>query len=231
MQSIFASIAGSLGIWGLTYVANCYNLVAKQEIEFEEDMARFPKANGDVVMIKALDDCSLDCDAVIDIWLSGLKQTSMSFGALSRIRRKLHIGLKQYGEKATAPEGDMNPSAIIAEWTKKEENGKKFFVAYIGNVVVGLCGVTRGCTQKGDDTDESIPSSTFSLWRMSVSPTARCMGVGSKLCEAVEDFARKHGGRRMRCITANPLAARFYQSIGFQEIIPHPIASWYEKIL
>ena len=155
----------------------------------------------------------------------------MSFAPLSRIRRRMHVGLRQYGEKATAESGDMSPSAILAEWAGNESSGKCMFVAHAGDVVVGLCGVSRGCTQAGDDSDSAIPPNTFSLWRMSVSPTARNMGVGAKLCGVVEEFARQNGGERMRCVTANPLAARFYLFRGFVEVTPHPIAAWYEKPL
>jgi ribosomal protein S18 acetylase RimI-like enzyme len=229
MESFLAT-ASFAALWALTYVANCRALVAAQEQELLDDILKFPKPDDSSrIVVKPL--MSIDCDAVIDIWLSGLKQTSMSFGALSRIRRKMHVGLKQYGERATAADGDMNPSAILAEWANSDILGKIMFVAHVGDLVVGLCGVARGCTQAGDDSDSAIPKNTFSLWRMSVSPAARRMGVGAKLCDAVEEFARKKGGERMRCVTANPLAARFYQSRGFVEVAPHPIAAWYEKAL
>jgi ribosomal protein S18 acetylase RimI-like enzyme len=57
------------------------------------------------------------------------------------------------------------------------------------------------------------------------------MGVATKLCDAVETFARTAGGTRMRCITANPLAAAFYRTRGFEVVIPHFMAPWYEKAL
>ena len=60
---------------------------------------------------------------------------------------------------------------------------------------------------------------------------SRCIGIGAKLCNAVEKFAKDNQGERMRCITANPMAAQFYQSRGYQVVISQPIASWYEKLL
>jgi ribosomal protein S18 acetylase RimI-like enzyme len=208
-------------------------LVLRQKQEERADLERFerPKVGAEVI-VRLLEE--KDCAAVIDIWLSGLKQTSMSFPALSRHRRRMAVGLEEYGRKATqSADGDMNPVAILAEWAGRgaQQQNKAMFVAHAGGVVVGLCGVCRGCTQGGDDADEAIPKNTFSLWRMSVSPTARRMGVATKLCDAVEAFARKAGGSRMRCITANPLAAAFYHARGFEVVIPHFMAPWYEKAL
>jgi ribosomal protein S18 acetylase RimI-like enzyme len=196
------------------------------------DLERFEKPDaGAEVTVRPLEE--KDCAAVIDIWISGLKQTSMAFPALSPTRRMMAIGLEEYGRKATQSDGDMNSAAILTEWMggDAQDKDKTMFVAHAGEVVVGLCGVTRGCTQAGDDKDDAIPKNTFSLWRMSVSPAARRMGVASKLCDAVEAFARAAGGERMRCITANPEASTFYRTRGFDIVIPNSFAPWYEKVL
>ncbi len=222
------------------YVLQCLNLKREQENELEKDSKRFPQPVVDsVVTVKPL--CKEDCAMAIDIWLSGLKQTSMAFPTYSRMRRALSIGLKAYAVRATSATGDMNPQAMFAEWTGSgsgpgdiglgKKDGKCMFIAHAGGVVVGLCGVARGCTQLGDDTDSMLPRHTFSLWRMSVSPAARRLGVGAKLLAAVEDYARSNGGTQMRCVTANPLAAVFYQRLGYIVVIPHDIAPWYEKVL
>ena len=229
------SIGAALGFAGsvlVTYVISCRALTLRQEREVLKDLERFKKPEaGAEITVWPLEES--DCAEVIDIWISGLKQTSMAFPALSPIRRMMAMGLEEYGRKATQSDGDMNSEAILTEWmgSDAQDKDKTMFVAKAGKVVVGLCGVARGCTQSGNDTSDAIPKNTFSLWRMSVSPVARRMGVASKLCDAVEAFAREAGGERMRCITANPEAATFYGTRGYDVIIPDSFAPWYQKVL
>ena len=168
-----------------------------------------------------------DVADIIRIWCDGLSQTGMAFKWYSPLRYMLGKGLKQLEKSATEKGGDMNFDSITSEWTGHESTGKKMFVATATatdgpgkgkEIVVGLCGVSRGATQQGDDKDDTIPPNTFSLWRVSVSPNARGKGLGKLLTEEAEFFAKSSGGETMRCITANLVAYRLYKKLGFSEV-------------
>ncbi len=183
-----------------------------------------------------------DADIMIKIWVAGLSQTFMAFAWYNPLRYRMGKGLKQLKVSATEKGGDMNRESIIAEWTGKSSIGKQMYVAVAQStknkpVVVGLCGVSRGASQKGDDSDPLIPPNTFSLWRVSVATNARKRGIAKLLSEAAEGFARDNGGEYMRCITANPVASRLYYKLGYS-LVPGQtfgfwslIAPWLQKKL
>ena len=63
----------------------------------------------------------------------------------------------------------------------------------------------------------------FSMW---VAPAARRQGTGSALVQAVEDWGRGWGARRvvLWVIEGNDSAIRFYESIGFRQVTDGPDA-------
>lgn len=245
MEPASRSQSNSIALFSLTALAfyawsRVISLERKLQDATKKDLEIFPPivaAEGQELVVTVREMRKGDCDAMISIWLAGLKQTSIAHGMLSYNRYITASSLEEYGEKATASGGDMNEAYMVEEWCDKAKEGKAMFVAVVSGstageeVVVGLCGVARGTTQKGDDQDEAVSQNTFSLWRMSVYPSFRGRRVGQKLLEAVETFARSSGGCAMRCITANPIAARFYKRAGYVELAPHWIAPWHEKKL
>ena len=56
---------------------------------------------------------------------------------------------------------------------------------------------------------------TFSIWKMSVDEYYSRSGVGKKLMNMAEFWAKKRGCVKLRMITANPIASIFYQSNSF----------------
>lgn len=59
------------------------------------------------------------------------------------------------------------------------------------------------------------PSGEASVWRLTVAPAARRMGVGRLLMAAAEAWARERGCGAVSLITGNPESAQFYRKIGY----------------
>jgi ribosomal protein S18 acetylase RimI-like enzyme len=79
------------------------------------------------------------------------------------------------------------------------------FLAYDGDMVVGIDGVF---------TEEDGTHHLVAMW---VAPTARGRGVGAALTQAVIDWARERGARRVILGVAqdNDPARRLYERLGF----------------
>jgi GNAT superfamily N-acetyltransferase len=56
------------------------------------------------------------------------------------------------------------------------------------------------------------------VYRLSVSETARGLGVGSKLMDRVEAWAMQRGGTKMTLTTANAVAGEFYVKRGYTRV-------------
>merc|ERR1711937_342506 len=81
--------------------------------------------------------------------------------------------------------------------------------------LVGCCGVKRG-TDEQKDVEDPEKTDVFSVWRLSVSEDARGEGLGRKLMDHVEEWARLRGGKKMQLFTGNPAASKFYKSWGIR---------------
>jgi GNAT superfamily N-acetyltransferase len=95
--------------------------------------------------------------------------------------------------------------------------GGQVFFAMQGAAVVGTCAAI--CASP----------TTVELAKLSVDPSARGLGVGRRLCEAVLDHARRVGSTEV-VLTSNTAlvdAIRLYESIGFQHA-PLPADLRYE---
>jgi len=75
------------------------------------------------------------------------------------------------------------------------------------------------------------------LKRMWIAPTARGLGLGMRLLEALEEKARSRGYRKVQLETNQSLteAQRLYRRCGYREVAPfndEPYAHhWFEKVL
>ncbi len=92
--------------------------------------------------------------------------------------------------------------------------------------VFGCIAVVRG-TNSGVTLNVDSEEETFSVWKMSVSAECRRNGIGARLLKAGEEWAVTHGCKRMRMITANPVASRFYQCHGYNLVCTNRLAGWF----
>ena len=60
------------------------------------------------------------------------------------------------------------------------------------------------------DAEVTQEETTFSVWKMSVAEESRGRGVGRKLLEAGESWAKENGCVKMVMVTANPRRWNFF---------------------
>merc|ERR1712038_409243 len=174
---------------------------------------------GDVVTIRHFNHES-NAKQVHDIWIKGLEQTVKSKNLLLRPFWKLLFYLM--ARNAVRSNGDVGPSGqnLFKHWCQDNQN-RCLLVAEKDvtkkderpNVIVGCIAIIRGtdCKMNAIVNQEDI---TFSVWKMSVAEEFRRQGVGRKLVEDAEKWAAENGCKKMKMVTANPIASRFYQKLG-----------------
>jgi ribosomal protein S18 acetylase RimI-like enzyme len=128
--------------------------------------------------------------------------------------------MKEYGEEATSASGDVGPngSNLMEFWGDKED--RVMLVATLAedpDVVVGAVAVKKGPSY----SDVEPESTEASIWRMSVSSNVRRRGLGKKLMQAAEEWARdKYHCTSMGLWTANAVAGKFYCDKAGFEVVP-----------
>ena len=101
---------------------------------------------------------------------------------------------------------------------KYSGEGSAFFVAELGDKIVGCVGVKKRNEEEGD------------LFRMAVSSTAQRLGVGKLLIRSATDFAAKSGYRGLVLDTSHIFQAHlFYLRVGFR--IRDVKTYWFFKVL
>src|SRR5437764_3417865 len=82
--------------------------------------------------------------------------------------------------------------------------------AYLAIDTAIPCGIVGGFLDKDDSTRAHLAS----MW---VAPSYRRLGIGSKLVDAIFDWARAHGARTLQLIVTsnNDGAIKFYERLGF----------------
>ena len=182
-----------------------------------------------------------DKNEVSNIWVSGLDQTVNSKWWPTRPIWKFFFN--RMAEYAVEESGDVGPNGqnlsnhwcddtgnrcmLVAEMTLECENT-------LNSRIVGCIAVVRG-TNSNNNIKVENTETTFSVWKMSVSEEYRRMGIGKKLLDAGEKWAKNNGCKNMRMITANPIASTFYQNQGY-ELLPTNmfgiwLGGWHEKEL
>ena len=100
-----------------------------------------------------------------------------------------------------------------------------FFLARRGDTILGCAGLRL------------LPHRIGELTRLYVMPSARRLGIGERLLQAVENAARAKSATRLRLDTRSDLteARQFYTRNGYQEVAPFNDGRfadhWYEKTL
>ena len=178
-----------------------------------------------------------DAKAVTELWVDGLQQTVKA--KWWPTRPYWRYCFKKYAEKSTLPTGDMGPNGqnLAAFWCTQLTN-RCMLVSEVTRSgedpqVVGCCGVVRG-TSCNETSGIKEDETTFSIWKMSVMEEWRGKRIGAKLLKAAEDWARDNGCRKMRMITANPIASKFYQKQGYaldSGVFGVWLGAWHEKEL
>ena len=163
-------------------------------------------------------DPDTDSKQLTQIWLKGLSQTVNSKWWFTREWWKECFA--QYAAKAMSRTGDMGPEGenLSRNWCGDENNRCMLVAEYASGsrlpVLIGCCGVIRGTDPNATDVDEN--ETTFSIWKMSVDEYYSRSGVGRKLMNMAEIWAKKCGCVKLRMITANPIASIFYQRRGYE---------------
>jgi ribosomal protein S18 acetylase RimI-like enzyme len=136
---------------------------------------------------------------------------------------QLHIdGLNQTGSRLNNPEYDQDILKIKETYL---DNGGDFFVACLGEEVVGM-----GALKKVDDT-------TGEIKRMRVNINHQRKGIGTKILEKLLERAKDIGYKKIILDTSeNQKAAKqLYERYGFKEFHRKPTAHiemiFYEKNL
>ena len=175
-----------------------------------------------------------DASQVCQIWINGLEQTVDSkWWPTQPLWRLL---FNHMAKQAIQENGDIGPNGknVSTYWCEDIEN--RYMLVAEKNVIVGenfgrgtvvgciavVRGINSGISLNVDSTEE-----IFSVWKMSVAEESRRNGIGARLLTAGEEWAVAHGCKRMRMITANPVASRFYQSNGYKPMCTNRLAGWF----
>jgi ribosomal protein S18 acetylase RimI-like enzyme len=107
-----------------------------------------------------------------------------------------------YAKEAKLTDEDW--AARVAQWTGETST------AYLAMDAGLACGIAAGYV----DRDDATCAELVSMW---VAPTHRRAGVGRELVQAVREWARARGVRRLLlCVTCtNTGAIAFYERLGF----------------
>ena len=109
---------------------------------------------------------------------------------------------------------------LVDEWTagtnRFDRPGEVLFAARVGDRLVGVCGLNVD--------PYAVQTEIGRVRRLYVLPAHRRLGVGRQLVEAVLETARGRF-RLLRLLTANPAAARLYESLGFRREAGQPDCS------
>ena len=100
----------------------------------------------------------------------------------------------------------------------------------LGMIGVRECPQGSGRLRPRRHARQAATTTTASIWRLTVAEHARGAGLGARLLEAAEAFARDAGFTRVVLQTANPIAVRFYTRRGYAKI-PNTTKDFYARAL
>lgn len=105
-------------------------------------------------------------------------------------------------------------SDIEVRWMKPGKS--HFYVAETEGVVVG-CVAVKSVHALAAEKSKKAPEmqGEASVWRLTVAPEARKLGVGRLLMQKAESWARENGCTHVSLITGNEESQRFYAKIGY----------------
>lgn len=112
---------------------------------------------------------------------------------------------------------DMKTSkGLISYWMKP--NYSHFWVAEVQNKIVGCvaCRLQHALIHpSSSQSNESFKTAEASIWRLTVDPSCRKLGIGRILMDHAEKWAVEHGADHMSLVTANRASALFYRRLGY----------------
>jgi GNAT superfamily N-acetyltransferase len=109
---------------------------------------------------------------------------------------------------------DMTESALFERYQKS--GFSQFLVAEVKGVVMGCVAIIKEHTLYKERRPTAIASETeASIWRLSVAPHARKLGVGRLLMAAAEEWARNNRCSHVTLVTGNKDSVIFYQRLGY----------------
>jgi ribosomal protein S18 acetylase RimI-like enzyme len=92
----------------------------------------------------------------------------------------------------------------------------QFFVAEAGGELLGCVCVKEAHTlYREAERGVAPPPGEASVWRLTVAPAARRLGVGRQLMASAEAWAAARGCASVTLVTGNPESAKFYRRIGY----------------
>ncbi len=128
---------------------------------------------------------------------------------IERVQRELPPDIGSLAS-AAAREGVRNVSMLIAAWEAGEQrfdvDGAALFAASDGDALAGIGGVKR---------ETEVAESAMRMHRFYVHPLYRRRGAGGRLAQTVMDHALSHASVLTCNARATPLAAPFWESMGF----------------
>ena len=173
-----------------------------------------------------------DAKAVHDIWMNGLEQTVQSKWFLFRPIWRLFFHIM--ARNAIKANGDVGPNGqnLFDHWCE-DSNNRCLLVGEQNCLgkdekkynIVGCIVVIRG-TDTRNNPMVNKEETTFSVWKMSVADEYRRQGIGRRLLDDAENWAKNNGCKKMKMITANPIASKFYQKQGYKPVHSNILFSW-----
>lgn len=108
----------------------------------------------------------------------------------------------------------MAPSHLAEEWAMPGKSA--FWTALEGGHIVGCVGIKAYHTLHKERCSgvETVPGEA-SIWRLSVSPEARRLGVGKALMDCAEAWAAANGACNVTLVCGTPPSQAFYRRIGY----------------
>ncbi len=127
-------------------------------------------------------------------------------------------GFERQHEKDLLPPDEIALQHFQYHETQIAERGGKFFLALVGERVVGCICVWRG---ERLDTHLSSQSEIAFIPTFFVEVAYRRMGIGTQLMRLAEQWASQLGlwGLKISHIAKNTIAKKFYADIGYDEYI------------
>jgi ribosomal protein S18 acetylase RimI-like enzyme len=106
--------------------------------------------------------------------------------------------------------------ALQAHWMK--QNYSHFWVAEVDGSIVGCigCRLQHALIHPSrSESNEASRTREASVWRLTVHPEYRKLGVGRILMSVAERWAAAQGATAMSLVTANKASAVFYRRLGY----------------
>jgi GNAT superfamily N-acetyltransferase len=112
-------------------------------------------------------------------------------------------------------QGKFTMKDIVKVWMKPSFS--HFYVAEVDGQIVGCIAIKLQHTLHSE-RGSGVPTveEEASVWRLTVAPEGRKLGIGRKLMEYGEQWAKQQGAKYISLITGNPESQKFYTRLNYQ---------------